>query len=70
MTIHGPIRKVLQFPASANTVPSSLILFTLTMEAILSSKLSVLTRATWHHIPENGIFKTLFDLKRQYQSLF
>jgi hypothetical protein len=36
-------------------VPGSLILFTLMMVAIRSSEKSVLTRATWRHIPENDI---------------
>jgi hypothetical protein len=35
-----------------NTVPSSLILLTLKMEAITSSENSVLTRATQRHIPQ------------------
>jgi hypothetical protein len=35
-------------------VASSLILFVLTMEAIGVSETSVLTRATWHHIPGDG----------------
>jgi hypothetical protein len=39
----------------ANAVPSSPILVTLMMGAILSSKTSVFTRATQHHIPEDGI---------------
>jgi hypothetical protein len=33
----------------------TMILLTLMMEAICSSETSVLTRATWHHIPEDGI---------------
>jgi hypothetical protein len=37
-----------------HTVPSSLILFTLMMEAICSSETSVLIRAIWHHITDNG----------------
>jgi hypothetical protein len=36
-----------------------LILVTLMMEAICSSKTSVLTRSTWHHIPEDGILSIL-----------
>jgi hypothetical protein len=40
---------------TANVLPSSMILFTLMTEAIRSSKMSVLTRATRRHIPEDGI---------------
>jgi hypothetical protein len=47
------LHSVLQLLVIAN-VPGSLILFTL-MEVICSSKMSVLTRATWHHIPEDSI---------------
>jgi hypothetical protein len=36
-------------------VPTSFILVTLIMETILSSEMSVLIRATWRPIPENGI---------------
>jgi hypothetical protein len=40
---------------TASVVPSSPILVTLMKEAISSSETSVLTRATWRHIPEGGI---------------
>jgi hypothetical protein len=49
------LRSVLQLVITANVVPSSLILFTLMMETIRSSETSVLTRATWRHIPQDGI---------------
>jgi hypothetical protein len=40
---------------TANVVSSSLILSTLIMEEKRSSETSVLTRATWRHIQEDGI---------------
>jgi hypothetical protein len=48
------VRSVLQLLVTSN-VPSPLSLFTLVMEAMISPKTSVLTIATWCHIPEDGI---------------
>jgi hypothetical protein len=52
--IGGILCSTLQLPATAN-VPSSPIFVTMMMEAKGSSKMLVLTRATWHNIRENGI---------------
>jgi hypothetical protein len=41
--------------STANVAPSSLILFTLMMEAILFSETSVLTRVTQRHISEDDV---------------
>jgi hypothetical protein len=46
---------VLRLLITANVIPISPILVTLMMEAIRSFETSVLTRATWRHIAEDGI---------------
>jgi hypothetical protein len=40
---------------TANVNPSSPILATLMMEALCSTETLVLTSATWHNVPEDGI---------------
>jgi hypothetical protein len=43
---------------AATSNQGMLILVTLMMQAIYSSGSSVLTRATWHHTPEDSILQT------------
>jgi hypothetical protein len=43
---------VFQLLVTANVLHSSLLLFTVMMNAISSSETPVLIRATWSHIPE------------------
>jgi hypothetical protein len=47
---------------TVNIIPSSLILVTLMMDMIHSSKMSVLTRATWCHIPEDSSLQAKQEL--------
>jgi hypothetical protein len=49
------VTDIWELSVTANVVPSSLILVTLMIETILSSKMSVLTRATRRYISEDGI---------------
>jgi hypothetical protein len=51
----GELRSMCRMLVNANIVPSSPILVTLMMEALLSSGTLVLTRATQHNDPEDGI---------------
>jgi hypothetical protein len=53
------LHAVLESLLTASVVPSSLIVFTLMIEAIRPSETSVLTRDTWRKIPEDGIFLNL-----------
>jgi hypothetical protein len=56
---HGDNRRarnsVLRLLVTASVVPSSPILVTLMIEAKLSSETSVLNKATWRNIPDDGI---------------
>jgi hypothetical protein len=49
------LRSVLQSLITENAVASSLIHFTLMMEATRSTEKSVLTKVTWCHITEDSI---------------
>jgi hypothetical protein len=61
---------MLQLLISANILSSSPILVTLMMEVIRSTKTSVLTRATQHHIPEDGILHSSFKFQIRTKALY
>jgi hypothetical protein len=56
-----------QLLVMANVVPNSQILVTLMMEALSSSKTLVLTRATRHNIPEDGILSHCREHLKSYK---
>jgi hypothetical protein len=62
-------RTVLQLLVTANVVSSSLILFALMMEAIRSSETSVLTRATWRHIPDDILHSHSSENLKSYMNI-
>jgi hypothetical protein len=49
------LRSMLWLLITANVFPSSPIPVTMMMEVIRSSETSVLRRASWHNMPEDGI---------------
>jgi hypothetical protein len=48
------VKRISKLGIALAVVPRSLICFTLMMEVIRCSETSVLIRATWRHIPEDG----------------
>jgi hypothetical protein len=56
------LQSVLQLLVAAYVIPSSLILSTMMIEVICSSRMLVLTKATWHH-PRRWHSSVAFPLK-------
>jgi hypothetical protein len=54
------LRSMHQLLVTASLIPSSLILVTLMKDALSSPKRRVLTRATWHNIPEDTTLQISF----------
>jgi hypothetical protein len=55
LTVTSNRPKLRRLLVTANVVPSVLIFVNFMMQALCSSQTSILTRATWRNIPEDGI---------------
>jgi hypothetical protein len=67
---YAVLRSMLWLIVTANIVPSSAILVALMMEAICSSKTTVLTRATLHNILKDGILQSHHCENLKYYTYF